>query len=418
MKILKESTGKDHENRVLGFNYIGTLIGTLFFALLFLPKLDVFWTGIVVATLNLTVCLYILLKRRVKRSVDVIAPSIIVILFLLFLSIKNDNIVETYLKIRYHAHRIITGDKTEFAQFLTQMNRIKPVERIKSLYQYIDIFEVDEKEEGIETIVTMDSNFQFSTMTEKFYHEGFTHVSMNLVNQRPKKILVLGAGDGFLLRELLKYEEIESITHIELDEEILKLARRPKFAKLNKNSLDNPRVNTILGDGFFYLRNTEEKYDAIFIDFPYPKNYNLARLYSIEFYTYVKARLKDNGFAVLDTPIFEKKTFDKKKYYGQLIDKPIFTTKDLKNNSVILSTIHFSGFRQYLPYKVGGESFVVMRNSDEPFQFDLDKSDTSKLEKVTDIQLRAISEQYFPYEIKKKYVNSIFHPTILGLSEF
>ncbi|TNE95550.1 MAG: hypothetical protein EP326_14800 [Deltaproteobacteria bacterium] len=420
MKILKESTGKDHENKVLGFNYIGTLVGTLFFALFFLPKLDVFWTAIIVAGMNLMICLYIVLQRRVKHSPDVLVPSALVFLFLVFMSFKNDKIVETYLKIRYHAHRIITEDKTQFGTFLEHLNRIKPVERIKSLYQYIDVFEVDEKDGTVETIVTMDSNFQFSTLTEKFYHEGFSHVAMNLVGQRPKNILVLGAGDGFLLRELLKYDEIEKITHIELDPEILKLARRDKFKKINKSSLDNPRVNTIVGDGFFYLRNTDEKFDAIFIDFPYPKNYNLARLYSVEFYTYVKARLKPDGFAVLDTPVFEKKSFDKKKYYGQLIDKPIFTIKDLQNNSIILSTIHYSGFTKYLPYKVGGESFVVMRNSDTPFQFDLDKADLSKIESVTDVQLRAISDQYFPYEIKEKYVNSIFHPTILdaGLSQF
>ncbi|MCO4794115.1 MAG: hypothetical protein KC493_10400 [Bacteriovoracaceae bacterium] len=418
IKILKENTSKDYENRVLGFNYIGTLVGTLFFALIFLPKLDVFLTGILVAGINLIICVFILVKRRIKRDISVMTPCVLVLCLLLFLSYKEAGIQQTYLKIRYHAHRIITGDKTQFGQFLSQLDRLKPVERIKTLYQYIDVFEVDEKDGVTETIVTMDSNFQFSTLTEKFYHEGFTHVGINIVGVVPKNILVLGAGDGFLIRELLKYKEIETITHIELDPEILKLAKRPKFAAINENSLDDPRVNTILGDGFFYLRNSNKKYDAIFIDFPYPKNYNLARLYSVEFYKYVKARLKPDGFAILDTPIFEKKNFDKKKYYGQLIDKPIFTTKDLHNNSVILSTIHFSGFKKYLPYKVGGESFVVMHNSDRPFNFDLDKSDRSKIQKVTDIQLRTISDQYFPYEIGKKFVNSIFHPTILGLSEF
>lgn len=418
MKILKESTGNDHENRVLGFNYIGTLIGTLFFTLLFLPKLDVLMTATVVAGLNLLVCVYILLRRRVKRTTDVIIPSVLALGLLVFLGFKNQNILDTYLKIRYNAHRVITEDKTEFSQFLKSLHRLPKVERIKSLYQYIDVIKVEDKKGGTETIVTMDSNFQFSTESEKFYHEGFTHVAMNLIKQRPKKVLVLGAGDGFLIRELLKYEEIETITHIELDPEILKLANRPKFAKINKNSLSDPKVNTIIGDGFFYLRNTDEKYDAIFIDFPYPKNYNLARLYSIEFYTYVKARLKPDGFAVLDTPVYEKKSYDKSKYYGQLIDRPIFTGKDFKHNSVILSTIHYSGFSKYLPYKVGEESFVVMRNSDEPFYFELDKSDISKIEKITGTQLRAISDQYFPYEIQENLVNSIFHPTILGVSEF
>ena len=75
---------------------------------------------------------------------------------------------------------------------------------------------------------------------------------------------------------------------------------------MNRNSLSHPKVQTILADAFYWLRTTDKMYDAIFIDFPYPKNYNLARLYSIEFYRHVLSHLKKDGFAVLDAPLSEK----------------------------------------------------------------------------------------------------------------
>ena len=84
IKLMKEKTGKDKENLVLGVNYIGTLFGTLIFSFILLPKLDIIYTSVIVATLNLLVCLYLLIKRRVKRSPAFIIPITCVILVLVF----------------------------------------------------------------------------------------------------------------------------------------------------------------------------------------------------------------------------------------------------------------------------------------------------------------------------------------------
>jgi spermidine synthase len=419
IKLLKDKTGKDKENLILGINYIGTLVGTLAFSFYLLPKLDIIYTSICIAALNLSVCFYLFFKRRVKRTAPFIIPTIIVSLLLFFIGQNEYRIQQTYLKIRYHSDRIIATDKSQIQNFLDNLDLIPDVIRMKSLYQYIDFFDIKSKNKKTETIMALDGNFQFSSRTEKYYHEGFSHVGLNLVGEIPKNILVLGGGDGLLIRELLKYSEVELIEQIELDEKIIKLAKtKPLLKKLNKNSLEDPRVKTTIGDGFYYMRNTKKKYDAIFIDFPYPRNYNLARLYSIEFYTYVKRNLTPNGFVILDTPIVEKKVYTSRRFQGRVIDKMLFSIADKYKNNVIMSTVHYSGFKTLLPYKVGQESFLIMHNRQKEFQYQQLLTQVSKYEVLTSKDLAKISGQHFPYEIKKKYINSIFSPTILGLSDF
>jgi spermidine synthase len=419
IKLIKEKTGKDKDNLVLGINYIGTLVGTLAFSFILLPKFDIIYTSIIIAFLNLSVCFYLFFKKRVKRTAFYLVPTLI-IMFLLILIGKNEyRIQQNYLKIRYHADRVIAKDKSETIRFLENLNDLPDIVRFKSLYQYIDFFEIETTNKEVETIMTLDGNFQFSSRTEKFYHEGFSHVGLNLLGVIPKKVLVLGGGDGLLIRELLKYPEIEVIEQIELDAKILELAKtKPLLTRLNKNSLDNPRVKTIIGDGFYFMRNTTKKFDAIFIDFPYPRNYNLARLYSIEFYSYVKRNLTPNGFVILDTPIVEKKVYTNRKFQGRIIDKMLFSSADKYNNNVILSTVFYSGFKKLLPYKVGEESFLIMHNRESQYQYDRLLTETKHYEKIQNKDLVNISGQNFPYEIKKKYINSIFSPTILGLSDF
>lgn len=419
IKLVKEKTGKEKENLVLGINYVGTLVGTLFFAFFLLPKIDILYSSVFVASLNFTICLYLLIRNRVKLNASSLFPAGVVLLVLVLVGLNEHNIQQTYLKIRYHSERVIATDKSKVESFVENLKKIPDVERYKSLYQHIDIFKIRGIDNQMEQIMTLDGNFQFSTRTEKFYHEGFAHVGLNLIGQVPEKILVLGGGDGLLIRELLKYKEIKEIMQIELDDKVLELATQEGFLKdLNKNALKDPRVKTTIGDGFYFMRNTKEKFDAIFIDFPYPRNYNLARLYSIEFYSYVKRNLTPNGFVILDTPIVEKKIYSGRQFQGRVIDKMLFSSADKFNNSVIASTLFYSGFKRLFPYKVGEESFMIVHNRDTDLNYDLLNSDRSKFQRIGGKHLGAIANQHFPYEIKKKFISSIFSPSILGLSDF
>ena len=84
----------------------------------------------------------------------------------------------------------------------------------------------------------MNENFQFSTDEDKFYHEAFSHMPMMMLNKIPQNVLVLGAGDGLLVRELIKHSTITDITLIELDGEMQRLALEEKHASARRKTLE------------------------------------------------------------------------------------------------------------------------------------------------------------------------------------
>jgi spermidine synthase len=417
--IYQKGKKKDTSHIILGVNYIGTLVGTLFFAFYFFPKLDVLLTSLVVSILNLAVCLYLLARKYLVFRAYYAVFIFIVVGGITGIALKKHDIEQFYLKVTHLFRRTIHDYKLSYADFLQDLPRMKDIERTKSLYQYIDYFDVQIKGLTVESIMTLDTKFQYSTWNEALYHDAFAHIPLGMTEMIPEKVLVLGGGDGLLIRELLKYPEIKTIKQIELDEKIVTMHKTEKrFTDLNENSLNNPRVQTTLGDAFFFLRNNDEKFKAIFIDFPYPNNFNLAKLYSIEFYRYVERSLSDDGFVVIDAPVSPKDKFDPILDKGRAVMSFTFTDSDKAYNSVLLSTLHYAGFQKFFPYKVGGETFVLFRKRILPYDYDFLLKGNDKFRKVTLQQLQKIKDQEFPYRIDRKYINSIFRPRLIDSRRF
>ncbi|MFA6237379.1 MAG: hypothetical protein WC635_08650 [Bacteriovorax sp.] len=423
MKMAEERLGhsEEEEHQILGVNYLGTLVGTICFAYFLLPKLDVIKTSVAVALLNLGVCIYFL-SRYIKNKRPVYSGLIGALLLLIsIIGLNEYGITQRYLKFFYYLPKILAQNNTDLNDLVRRVDNFKPIERSKSLYQYVDIFTYPTTEDSVvkdSTILTLDTNFQFNTSTEFFYHQGFAHAAIAMNKKVPRKILLLGGGDGLLLRELLKYKGIESIIHIELDQKMIDLAKT-RFAELNKHALDDPRVHSEINDGFYYVRNTPDKYDAVFIDFPYPNSYDLARLYSLEFYTYVKKVLNPEGFVVLDAPFYNKEDYTKDKYRGQAVLTQVFNDRHVISNSVIASTFYYAGFKSMFPYRVSDESFLFLKVEPGVIDYNfMDNADLSKLELITVREMKEIKNQQFPYTIAFKYINSIFKPTVVRKTDF
>ena len=154
----------------------------------------------------------------------------------------------------------------------------------------------------------LNADCQLSSSAEEIYHEYFVHVPI-IANEVPEKVLVLGGGDGLLVRELLKYKDVESITLVDIDPEIIKISTtHPILRRMNRDSLGNPKVTVKVMDAFHFVKTSKEKYDAIFIDVPVANDYNLSKLYSMEFYSFVRKRLEMDGFVVIDAPGSERGT--------------------------------------------------------------------------------------------------------------
>ncbi|HEX3185948.1 MAG TPA: hypothetical protein VHQ94_14205, partial [Pyrinomonadaceae bacterium] len=158
----------------------------------------------------------------------------------------------------------------------------------------------------------LNGNLQFSSTDEYRYHEALVHPAMLLANE-PKRVLVLGGGDGLALREVLKYRSVEHVTLVDLDPDMTNLSSRfPLLAQLNQHSFQDPRVQVVNEDAFIWVdENKDAPYDAAIVDFPDPNSFALGKLYTTRFYRMLRAKLKpDAAVSVQSTsPMFARNSY-------------------------------------------------------------------------------------------------------------
>ena len=129
----------------------------------------------------------------------------------------------------------------------------------QSEFQRIDIFESPE----FGRFLTLDGYMMLTEKDEFIYHEMITHIPM-AVHPKAEKVLVIGAGDGGVIRELVRYPEIKQIDLVEIDDMVVEVCR--KYLPKTACCLDDERVNIRYEDGLKYIRRCENKYDLIIVD--------------------------------------------------------------------------------------------------------------------------------------------------------
>ena len=180
------------------------------------------------------------------------------------------------------------------------------MQRTQSAYQRLVL-----TRQGTDVRLFLDGDLQFSTTDEYRYHEGLVHPALTAVSE-PKSVLLLGAGDGFALREVLKWESVEQVTLIELDPKVVEWGKTyPALVEGNNEALTDSRVNIRYGDAFKLAPQLETRFDVIIADFPDPDRNVLAKLYSLGFYQQLQAHLSPNGVFVTQasSPFFAPKAF-------------------------------------------------------------------------------------------------------------
>lgn len=347
-------------NRVLGADYIGALAGGVLFPLLLLPYLEIVAISFVVALVNLFVAviiLFVFCKEYKKFGLKLAGAGFLVFVFML--GAVNSRHIQQYFLKRYYYYDSLRS----VADFSKCLNDFPEIERFSSPYQKIDIVKgIGDKNSSSLLLVEaytskyaedpdyprgyylfLNGDYQFCSDVEEIYHEYFVHIPIILNGGVPKKVLVLGGGDGLLNRELLKYPGIKSITHVDLDKKMVDIARIHRVLRyMNKGSLDDGRVKIIIADAYQYVKNTREKYDAIYIDFPNPVDYSLSKLYSREFYFFAGERLEEKGFIALDSPGIDfVECFDAKTNQIE---------SETSNWEIYYNTLKAAGFRTVIPY--------------------------------------------------------------------
>lgn len=170
----------------------------------------------------------------------------------------------------------------------------------RSDFQRIDVFE--SKEFG--RFLTLDGYMMLTEKDEFIYHEMITHVPM-AVHPNVRKVLVIGAGDGGVIRELTRYQTIEHIDMVEIDPLVVEVCK--KYLPQTACRFDDPRVQIHYEDGLKFVRFKENEYDLIIVDSTDPFGPGEG-LFTKEFYGNCYKALKEDGIMVNqhESPFYEE----------------------------------------------------------------------------------------------------------------
>jgi spermidine synthase len=308
---------------ILKMDYIGSFIGALVWIFVlprFFNLLEIsFFLGII----NTAVALFTWYWFKDWMKYPVVIPVLgLGVIIILIIGILNGE------KLAITAEQKLYKDPIIYTK-TTQYQRIVFTESHNgNLYCYIN------------------GNLQFSSLDERIYHEFLVHPVLATAQSR-KNILVLGGGDGLAVREILKYNDVQTVTLVDIDPEMTHLAKTfPRLTQLNNNSLNTGKVSVLnpggvskgekvklhqVGQGFFrrQLQSDEIKlnivnldafqfaksipgiFDIIIIDFPDPNSLTLSKLYSKEFYSLLKNKLSFEGMIIQQSssPVFANEAF-------------------------------------------------------------------------------------------------------------
>jgi len=296
MRILKRHVAlKDLVSQVLTFDYLGALVVSVAFPLLLMPRLGLVRTGLLFGLLNAAVALWALwLFRHELRRFSAHAWACAATLAVLSAGMVAADHITTWAEDKLYQDKAVIALTT-------------PYQRIVVTHA--------PGEGRLGYRLFLNGNLQFAQRDEYRYHEALVHPAMaafSATGASPKKVAVLGGGDGMAVREILKYPGVEGITLVELDPAMTTLfTQTPELAALNGESLRSPKVKVINSDAFTWLQGTDEVFDVVVVDFPDPTNFSVGKLFTSAFYALLDKHLASSGYAVVQTtsPLIARKSF-------------------------------------------------------------------------------------------------------------
>ena len=184
----------------------------------------------------------------------------------------------------------------------------------QSEIQRIDVLE--SKEFG--KILVVDGDLMLTEKDEFIYHEMISHVPM-AVHPQVEKILVIGGGDGSVVRELAKYDTVEQIDVVEADPLLVEVCR--KYFPQMACSLNDPRVHIYHEDGLRFIRSKSDAYDLIIIDSPNPFGAGEG-LFTKEFYGNCFNALHEDGIMINqhESPFYKEEAFQCQRMHKRIVE--------------------------------------------------------------------------------------------------
>ena len=161
----------------------------------------------------------------------------------------------------------------------------------KTDHQHLIIFE----NAKFGRVMALDGIVQTTEGDEFIYHEMMTHVPL-LAHGNAKRVLIIGGGDGGILREVCKHGSVEHITQVEIDLQVVEMCKK-YLPNHSAGAYDDPRVNIVIDDGANYVRQSDEQFDVIITDSTDPIGPGDV-LFTSDYYQHCKARLREGGVMV------------------------------------------------------------------------------------------------------------------------
>ncbi|SEQ85190.1 spermidine synthase [Natrinema salaciae] len=347
-------------SEVLGVDYLGSLAGTVVYALVLYPRfgivVSVFALGLLnaVAALGFAAWTFSGSTRSLSRPTTGRWRVVLVVGLLLTGSyaavVAHPDAVDRAVTTTYLERTIESEYPDGTADVRARSYDTTP-------YQTVLTYERDlESHAGTETCLRLDRALQFCDRWVDSYHSGLVDVPMTTFDDPSSvDVLLVGGGDYIAVDHLRQYNA--SVDQVDIDGEFLEMAReREFFRQYNDDAYEYDRLNTTVEDAFTYLQETDETYDLVLLDIPGIRSDETMSLYSTEFYTLVRERLSDDGLAVTWT-------------YAR--------SDDPAHHKVYANTVREAGFDRYLPYYVyddldgderlePGERFYVLSDGPTP----------------------------------------------------
>ncbi|MGZ8261156.1 MAG: polyamine aminopropyltransferase, partial [Caldimonas sp.] len=295
MRILKRSAGgaahgglKTLVSQVLTFDYLGALAVSIVFPLVLVPQLGLIRTGALFGLMNAAVAIWALwLFRAELRGVAAHAAAALLTVLALLTAFAAADAVTTWAEDRFYGDDVIHSETSAYQRVV-----------------------VTSSSGGIRLF--LNGNLQFHSRDEYRYHEALVHPAL-AAHGAPRRVLVLGGGDGMAVREVLKHPSVERVTLVELDPRMTALfSNVPQLRALNGDALRSPKVEIVHRDAFAWLeQHRGDPFDAIVVDFPDPTNFAIGKLYTKSFYELLERHLAASGHAVVQTtsPLLARKSF-------------------------------------------------------------------------------------------------------------
>ncbi len=298
MRILKRNVAlKELVSQVLTYDYLGALAVSVAFPLVLVPQLGLVRTGLLFGLMNAAVALWALwLFRYELRHFASHAIACFATLGVLAVAFAGADHITTLAEDRFYQDSVVFTAHSQYQRIVVTNGK------------------------GGHRLF-LNGNLQFAERDEYRYHEALVHPAMaayasaaagSASGGAPKKVAVLGGGDGMAVREILKYPGVESVTLVELDPAMTRLfSEQPTLVKLNGGALQSPKVKIINTDAFQWLETATETFDVIVVDFPDPTNFSIGKLYTNSFYAMLDRRLAASGYAVVQTtsPLVARRSF-------------------------------------------------------------------------------------------------------------